>query len=97
MMISLHPKDWPRASIFMACVCSILGMTTWLSTQSSVPETFNNQGYKIFDAKRQITETWSEEAQGPGNLARRHGSPIRTGQLLRARRQMASPATARGT
>jgi cytochrome c-type protein NapB len=53
----------------MACCGCILGLAALGHAESSAPKTFDNQGCKIFDAQRQFTESWAEEAPGERNLA----------------------------
>jgi cytochrome c-type protein NapB len=69
MMKPLQAPSWRLASVIMACFGCALGLATGSYAESDVPQTFDNQGYKIFDSQRQITESWSEAAPGERNLA----------------------------
>jgi len=90
MMKPLQAPSWRLASAIMVCFGCALGLVTGSYAESDVPQTFDNQGYKIFDSQRQITESWSEVAPGERNLARFYelrqypGSPPRIPHPVRA-------------
>jgi len=90
MMKPLQAPSWRLASAIMACIGCALGLATGSYAESDAPQTFDNQGYKIFDSQRQITESWSEAAPGERNLARFYelrqypGSPPRIPHPVRA-------------
>lgn len=90
MMKPLHAPRWHLASTIMACFCFSLVLAAGSYAESDVPQTFDNQGYTIFAAQRQVTETWSEEAPGERNLARFYelrqypGSPPKIPHPVRA-------------
>lgn len=90
MMKPLQAPSWRLASAIIACFGCTLVLAAGSYAESGVPQTFDNQGDKIFDAQRQVTEAWSEEAPGERNLARFYelrqypGSPPRIPHPVRA-------------